>query len=135
MFAAEPIIYIDNSEIIPGRHEELTGAIKELADFVQANEPELIAYRVYFSADGMHMSVMHIHPNSASLEHHFKVTASRFARFAGLIHLSRIDVYGELNHALVERLREKARMLGPGVVVVHPFQTGFSRLIGYRSAA
>ena len=50
----------------------------DLARFVQANEPQLLAYNVYFSDDGTRMSVVHINLNSASLERHMKVAGPKF---------------------------------------------------------
>jgi hypothetical protein len=41
--------------------------MNDLAQFVQANEPQLLAYNVYFNDDGTRMSVLHINPDSASL--------------------------------------------------------------------
>jgi hypothetical protein len=48
---AEPIIYVDHSEIRDGQFEELKMAMIELAQFVKANEPQLLVYNVYFSED------------------------------------------------------------------------------------
>ena len=64
---AQPIIYLDTSEVRPGRLEKLKAAMNDLAQFVQANEPQLLAYNVYFNDDGTRMSVLHINPDSASL--------------------------------------------------------------------
>ena len=64
----QPIIYVDTSEVRPGRLEELKLAMDDLAQFVRANEPQLLAYNVYFTEDGTHMSVVHVNPDSASLE-------------------------------------------------------------------
>ena len=41
---SQPIVYVDTSEVRPGRLEELKAAMNDLARFVQANEPQLIAY-------------------------------------------------------------------------------------------
>jgi hypothetical protein len=38
-----------------------------------------------------------------------------------------IDVYGNPDDALVDRLRRKAELLGTGVVRVHELHAGFSR--------
>jgi hypothetical protein len=51
-----------------------------------------------------------------------------FAPFAELVNLLRIDVYGDPGEAIVERLRDKARLLGTGTVAVHQLHAGFARL-------
>lgn len=123
-----PLVYIDTSDVREGALDELKTAIRELADFVEANEPRLIAYNAYLSDDGTEMTVIHVHPDSASLEHHMEVAGPLFGRFAELITLSSLRVYGEPSERVLARLHEKARLLGSGGVEVHPLQAGFSRL-------
>jgi hypothetical protein len=125
---SQPIVYVDTSEVRPGRLAELKVAMTDLARFVQANEPQLLAYNVYFSDDGTRMSVLHINLNSASLERHMKVAGPKFRPIGEFIRLLSIDVYGRLDDGLVAGLRQKAKMLGSGTVRVHDLHAGFARL-------
>jgi hypothetical protein len=122
------ILYVDISEIHDGALEELKQAITELVDFVEANEPRLVAYNVYFSDDGTRMTVVNLHPDSASLEYHLEVAGPLFRRFVALVTLSSIHVYGEPSENVLEQLHEKARLLGEASVVVEPLYAGFARL-------
>ena len=61
MSESEPIIYIDHSEVREGKLDELKTAMKELVELVEANEPRIIAYNVYFTEDGTRMTVVHVH--------------------------------------------------------------------------
>jgi hypothetical protein len=124
---AGPLIYIDTSDVRPGALEELKPAIKELADFIEANVPQLIAYNVYLSDDGTRMTVVHMHRDSASLEYHLEVGGPAFRKLADLVTLSSISVYGEPTEKARRQLHEKARMLGNGNVIVQAPQAGFSR--------
>ena len=124
---SEPIVYIDNSEIRDGKFAELKTAMSELVEFIEANEPGLIAYNVYFGENGTRMSVVHVHADSASLGFHMKVAGPLFPRFAEFIKLLTIDVYGKPSDELVEQMRQKARMLGNGIVRVHELHAGFAR--------
>jgi hypothetical protein len=124
---SEPIVYVDRSAVRPGKLHELKRAIGDLAAFVEANEPQLGGYRAYFTEDGTEMSVIHAHPDSASLELHFKIAGPEFAKFAGLVRMKTIDVYGMPAPALLEQIREKATLLGSGSVTVHGFHAGFTR--------
>ena len=92
---SQPLVYVDRSDVHEGALEELKGAIGELADFVEENEPRLNSYSVYFSEDGRQMTVMHVHADSASLDYHMDVAGPRFGRFADLLTLSSIHIYGE----------------------------------------
>lgn len=116
----DPIVYIDRSEIRDGRLEEVRMAVKELAEFVEANEPQLISYTVHVDEDGGHMNVVHVHRDSASMAFHMNVAGPLFAPFGPLIRLLSIDVYGQPGHEVIEQLQHKARILGGATVGVHP---------------
>ena len=123
------ILYIDTSEVRDGALDELKQAIKGLVDFVEANEPRLIAYNVYFSDDGTRMTVVSLHPDSASLEYHMEVAGPRFRRFVELVTLSSIHIYGEPSENVLQQSHEKAPLLGRGgIVVVEPLHAGFVRV-------
>jgi quinol monooxygenase YgiN len=124
---SEPIIYLDTSEVREGALEDLKAAIKELADLVEKSEPRILAYHVYLSPDGRRMTVLHLHRDSASLDFHLKVAGPAFQKFAELITLSSIHIYGRPSEKALTQLQEKARLLGSGEVVVHEFEAGVTR--------
>lgn len=121
------IVYIDRSEIREGKLEQVKAAISELVDFVAANEPQLLSYHFYVNGDGTRMTVVAVHPDSASLEFHMDVAGPVFRKFTQLIDLSAIEVYGEVSDAARKRLQEKAQMLGRGAALAHEPVAGFSR--------
>jgi len=125
--APELIVYVDHSTVRPGRRAELERAIAHLATFVEAEEPQIVAYQVYLDPDGDSLSVMHAHRDLESLERHFAVAGPKFAPFAELIEMESIDVYGPVPDDVIETLRSKAAMLGRGVVVRHRRRFGFAR--------
>ena len=124
---SHPLVYVDTSEVRDGALEELKGAIQELAEFIEANEPQLVAYNVYISDDGSQMTVIHVHADSASLDYHMEVAGPRFGRFAELVTLSSIHIYGEPSETALKQLHDKARLLGSGSVIVQDLLAGFSR--------
>ena len=124
---SQPLVYIDTSEVREGVLDELKGAIEELVTFVDANVPQILAYGVYLSEDGSRMTVVHLHADSASLEYHMDAAGPVFRRFADLLTLSSIRVYGEPSDKAVEQLHEKARLLGCEEVTVHGPHAGFTR--------
>jgi len=101
--------------------------MRSLAVFVEANVPQLISYGFFVNREQNQMTVVAVHPDSASLEFHMDVGGPEFRKFADLIDLSRIEVYGRVSDAVLERLQQKARMLGHGTVTVHEFFAGFAR--------
>jgi len=124
---SDAIVYVDTSDVHEGALQELKAAIKELVDFIEANEPRLIAYNVYFRDDGTKMTVVHVHPDSASVEYHMEVAGPAFQQFVELVTLSSIHIYGHPSEKLLKQLLEKARLLGRGDVVVEDLHAGFTR--------
>jgi hypothetical protein len=124
---SQPLIYVDRSKVRPGALTKLKSAIAELADFVEEHEPRLISYSVYFSEDGGEMTVVNVHVDPASLDHHLDVVAPRLEPLAGLLTLSSIHIYGEPSTRTLELARDKIRLLGAGEVTVHASHAGFSR--------
>lgn len=90
--------------------------------------PPVLSYNVYLNDEGTVMTVVHVHRDSASLEHHLSVGGPAFRKLAELITLSSIDVYGNPSEAAVELLDQKAHTLGGGTVTVHEWRAGFVRL-------
>jgi quinol monooxygenase YgiN len=123
-----PIVYVDRSEIVEGRLDELMSRIGELAALVEAEEPRIISYAAYLDEDRRAISVIHVHADADSLATHFQVAGPAFRHFVELVRLQSIDVYGDATDDVVEALREKARLLGGAKVTVHPLETGFIRL-------
>ncbi|HET7235230.1 MAG TPA: hypothetical protein VFK59_02230 [Actinomycetota bacterium] len=124
---SEPIVAIDTSEIREGRLEELKAAVHELVEFVDANEPRPIAYNVYLDERERRMTVVQVHPDSASMELHLKVAGPAFPRFTDLIELRTMDLYGGPSEELLQLVRNKAQLLGNVRVVLHERHAGFVR--------
>jgi hypothetical protein len=125
---SEPIISLDTSLIRVGRLDELKRAVGELVEFVRSNEPRPIVYEVYLDNTESRMTVVQVHPDSASMEYHMTVAGPAFAGFAELVTLSTLDVYGKPSEELLELLRRKVQMLGEATVNVHDLQAGFARI-------
>jgi hypothetical protein len=125
---AELIVYIDHSQIRPGRVGEVKEAISELVGFVDEHEPQLISYGFYIDEAASAMTVVAVHPDSASLELHLEIGGPEFRKVAEFIDLRLIEVYGEPTGKVMNLLRQKAHMLGENArVVVHELQAGFAR--------
>jgi hypothetical protein len=126
---SDAIVYVDTSDVREGALDELKEGMKDLAAFVEDNEPQLVAYNVYFSDDGNRMTVVHVHPDAASLEYHLEVAAPMFRRLAGLVTLRSTQIYGEPSEKALGQSRAKAELLGQDAeLVVEPLHAGFTRL-------
>jgi len=124
---SDVVVIIDISTIRPGKVAELRTAMSELADFVEEKEPRAIAYDVYIDFDDSAVTVLQVHPDSASAEFHMDIAADMFSQFRDLLTLEGIDVYGDASEALLDRLRHKCELLGGQRLVVHRRHAGFAR--------
>jgi quinol monooxygenase YgiN len=124
---AAPFIYIGTYSIKPGKLEEARKRLAELVDFVETNEPRFIGFHVFLDDAGEQMTVVQIHPDSASMEFHLQVNAKHFATaFDYLDKIVSEQFYGAISDTLAAEL---AKWDDPDVAVtrmpVH--EGGFTR--------
>ena|SRR5437867_2414918 len=123
----EPFVYVGTWTIKPGKFEEARKRLAEHAEFVETNEPRLIAFHVYFDEEGGTGSVVQMHPDAASMEFHMKVISEHLSgAFEVIDSILSEQYYGPMSQSLSETL---AQWETPGVTVtkmpVH--EAGFTR--------
>ena len=72
-------VYVGTARIKPGKLEEARKNLAELVDFVETNEPRMIAFHLFLDEEGSTLTIVHVHPDSASMEFHLQVAAKHFA--------------------------------------------------------
>ena len=122
------LVYVDRSTVDRAHIAELRTGLDELVTFIEENEPQLLSYGFYFDAGETQMTVIAVHPDSASLELHVDIGRERFRALGPYLHLEAIDVYGEPSAAALSALEQKAAMLGDATVTVHALRAGFARI-------
>ena len=124
-----PVVYIDRSDVHENRWDELKSGIRALVAFVEGHQPQMVAYAVYLDEDAHQMTVVSVHPDSASLERHVDIGGPEFKKLAPFLTLREIEVFGHLSQRAVELVRQKAATLGDGgQVTLHEQFAGFGRL-------
>jgi hypothetical protein len=118
LIAPEPIVYLDHSDIREGSLDELKAGVRRLVDLIEVREPRLISYGFYIDDDARKMTVVAVHPDSASLELHLEIGSAEFRKLAHLLTLTAIECYGRPSRRALDQLRSKAAMLGDGGTVV-----------------
>ena len=102
---SEPLIYVGTYTIKPGNEGDARGRLAELVDFVETNEPRMIAFNAYLDRDGKTVSIVQVHPDSASMEFHMQVNAKHFATaFDWLDESMNGQYYGPISDALAAEL-------------------------------
>ena len=120
-------IYVGTTTIKPGKLEEARERLAEVIDFVETNEPRLIAFHAYLDEEGSKFTIVQVHPDSASMEFHMQVNAKHFATAWDFIEaIESEQYYGAISDALATEL---AKWDDPAVAVtrlpVH--EGGFTR--------
>ncbi len=121
-----PLIYVGTYSIKPGMLEEARKRVAELVDFVETNEPRLIAFHCFLDEEGSKLTVIQLHPDSASMEFHQQVNAKHFATAFDYLEMHSDRYYGPISDALAAEL---SKWYEPGVEVIRMpvHEGGFTR--------
>ena len=121
---AGPFIFIATNKLKTGKLEAERGRVPGLVDFIQANEPRLVAFNEYANDEGTEVSVVQVHPDADSFEFHMGVVRERASRAyeETLDATTGIQVFGTPTETIFEMLRQAA---GTGVqYTVKPHHLG-----------
>jgi hypothetical protein len=123
-----PFIFIATNRLKEGRLESEKTRLPDLVDFIQANEPRLIAFNEYANEEGTEVAVVQVHPDAESMLFHMKLIAERAAgAYADTIEATtNIQVFGVPGAEVADMLRRQAGAGVPLSVKPH-FLGGFTR--------
>jgi quinol monooxygenase YgiN len=91
---ATPFVLITTHRIKPGQYERFVELSRDFAEFVRANVPEMLGYYAYLDADRSEVSLVQIHRDATSAEHHMTVSAEKIGQGIALVETVRVEVYG-----------------------------------------
>src|SRR6267378_6201282 len=77
---AGPFIFIATNRLKSGKLEAERQRVPGLVEFIEANEPRLIAFNEYANDEGTEVGVVQVHPDAESFEFHMGVVRERAAR-------------------------------------------------------
>jgi hypothetical protein len=124
-----PFIFIATNRLLEGKLAAERERARDLSSFIEANEPQLLAFNEYANEEGTEVGVVQMHPDAPSMELHMEVVAERAARaYAETLEATTsIQVYGEPSDAVLEMLSHQAGAGVPMMVKRHHIG-GFSRI-------
>jgi quinol monooxygenase YgiN len=110
-----PFIHVATYKIKEGKLEDYAKLWRGLVEFVEANEPRLLAFNTYVSEDGIEGTTIQVHPDAESMEFHMKVAGARILEGYPLVEtIENINAYGTPTEGVREMYTQ---MAGPGVSV------------------
>jgi hypothetical protein len=109
-----PFIFIATNRLKQGKLNSEKKRLPDLIDFIQANEPRLIAFNEYANEEGTEAAVVQVHPDTDSMVFHMELIAERAASaYADTIDATtNIQVFGTPGGTVTDMLRRQA---GAGV--------------------
>jgi hypothetical protein len=109
-----PFIFIATNQVRPGKLADERKRVPGLVDFVEANEPRLLAFNEYANEDGTEVAVVQVHADADSMAFHMGLIAERAATaYAETVEATTgIQVFGIPSDAVLEMLERQA---GAGV--------------------
>jgi hypothetical protein len=92
-----PFIFIATNRLKAGRLDRERKRVPGLVEFIEANEPRLIAFNEYVNETGDEVTVVQIHPDAASMEAHMEIVRERAQQaYAETLEATvRIQVFGD----------------------------------------
>ena len=123
-----PFIFIATNRLRPRALEAEKRRVPQLSEFIEANEPRLIAFNEYANNDGTEVAVVQIHPDAESMEFHMGVVRERAERaYAETLEATTsIQVFGMPSAGVLDMLSRQAGA-GPSLTVRRHHLGGFTR--------
>ena len=105
----KPFIYMSTWKIKEDRLEDYKQFARELIEHIEAKEPQLIAFNMYFNKDETEMTSIQVHPDAASMDFHLQVLAKvigedmiEWVNRTGFLESKHIEIYGTPSAKLLE---------------------------------
>jgi hypothetical protein len=123
-----PFIFIASNRLKQGKLDSEKKRLPDLIDFIQANEPRLIAFNEYANEEGTEVAVVQVHPDADSMVFHMELIGERAASaYADTIDATtNIDVFGTPSDTVTDMLRRQAGARVPLSIKPHHLG-GFTR--------
>lgn len=121
-----PFVFITTHRIKPGEFQRFTALSRDYEEFIKANEPDLIAYYTYLDEKRSEVSLVQIHRDAKSADHHMKVAAEKIAQGVALTDTVRIEVYGNPG-PVVAQVRDANALSGAQISIKPEVLGGFTR--------
>ena len=124
---SQPFTSIATLRIKEGKLDDFTRSYREVVESVKEHEPRMIAFHGFVNEDGTEMTIIQIHPDTASMDFHMQVLTDKLgehvARALGS-ELKYVEYYGTPSETALEMDRQVPG-LAVGIKPVHV--AGFTR--------
>jgi quinol monooxygenase YgiN len=123
---SQPFIAIATLRIKEGKLDDFTRSYREVVETVKEHEPRVIAFHGFVNEDGTEMTIIQVHPDTASMDVHMQVLRDKLGEHVAralepeLIEPTRVEYYGTSSESALEMDRQI-----PGLTVgIKPVHVG-----------
>jgi NAD(P)-dependent dehydrogenase (short-subunit alcohol dehydrogenase family) len=102
-----PLIFVATNRLKPGQLDAERRRVPGLVEFVEQNEPQLIAFNEYVNDDGTEVTVVQVHPDAASMQTHLGIIGERAAQAYDetLDATLAIQIFGPVDPQMLDTMR------------------------------
>jgi quinol monooxygenase YgiN len=122
-----PFIFITEHTVKSGRLNELERLTDEFVEFVEANEPGLLAINAYLNDDRDRFTLVQIHADADSMDAHLQIAGDRIHQALDVVDNDSVTVFGTPGR-ITRRLLDQIWAAGVRVTVNSSQLGGFDRL-------
>lgn len=91
---ATPFVFITTHKVRPGSLDALKALTRDYTAFLDEHDARLVAHSAFLNEDGTELSLVQVHPDAASAEHHMRIVEPSIVAAAELTEPAGITVYG-----------------------------------------
>jgi hypothetical protein len=121
----QQLIFVGTYAIPADRLKKFKDVNVAMGDFVHANEPRILSWHTYLNDQGDEATTIMVFPDSAALEDHLQVAASRVQQGTQIVHTKQVDLYGEVSETVIAALRRISAASGGWPLKTKPHFYGF----------
>jgi hypothetical protein len=109
---AGPFVFISQSRVKEGKLDDFKRGLREMAEFVEANEPRVIAFEAFLSDDETEVTGLQVHPDADSMAFHMQVAFEKIMEFDQYLETQSVEVYGVPNEAVLGMMKQIGDQFG-----------------------
>jgi NAD(P)-dependent dehydrogenase (short-subunit alcohol dehydrogenase family) len=123
-----PLIFVATNRLKPGQLDAERRRVPGLVEFVEQNEPQLIAFNEYVNDNGTEVTVVQVHPDAASMQTHLGIIGERAAQAYDetLDATLAIQIFGPVDPQMLTTMRTQTGE-GVSLTVATEHLGGFTR--------
>jgi hypothetical protein len=105
-----PLIFIATNRLREGAFDAERARVPGFVDFIERNEPRLIAFNEYVDEERSEVTIVQVHPDARSMENHLGVVRERATEAfeETLVGTTRVEVLGTPSDEMMRSLRAQA---------------------------